>query len=79
LNPTPGYRTAGSPAPAVEAFRRRLVALGVNVTVRDTRGRDISAACGQLVAPTPGPSAAASLPVPLERQGRSPPAGRSHP
>jgi 23S rRNA (adenine2503-C2)-methyltransferase len=48
LNPTPGY---GVPASArVEVFARELRTLGVNVTVRDTRGRDIDAACGQLAA-----------------------------
>ena len=46
LNPTPGY---GMPAsPRVEAFAGRLRAAGLNATVRDTRGRDIDAACGQL-------------------------------
>ena len=46
LNPTPGF---GVPASTrVEAFARELRGLGVNVTVRDTRGRDIDAACGQL-------------------------------
>jgi 23S rRNA (adenine2503-C2)-methyltransferase len=46
LNPTPGYLVAGSRR--VEAFAAELRAGGVNVTVRDTRGRDIDAACGQL-------------------------------
>jgi 23S rRNA (adenine2503-C2)-methyltransferase len=48
LNPTPGWPTRGTPAPGVRAFRDRLVELGVNVTVRRTRGTDIEAACGQL-------------------------------
>jgi 23S rRNA (adenine2503-C2)-methyltransferase len=48
LNPTPGWPTRGTPAPGVRAFRDRLVELGVNVTVRRTRGTDIDAACGQL-------------------------------
>ncbi|MGZ4120616.1 MAG: 23S rRNA (adenine(2503)-C(2))-methyltransferase RlmN [Actinomycetota bacterium] len=48
LNPTPGF---GVPASLrVESFARELRGLGVNVTVRDTRGRDIDAACGQLAA-----------------------------
>jgi len=50
LNPTPGYPTRGTPRAGVRAFRDRLRDLGVNVTVRDTRGRDIDAACGQLAA-----------------------------
>jgi 23S rRNA (adenine2503-C2)-methyltransferase len=59
LNPTPGY---GMPAsPRVEAFARELKNLGVNVTVRDTRGRDIDAACGQLALESvAGPSAISS-------------------
>ncbi len=48
LNPTPGYAVRGSPPAAVRAFRDRLVQLGVNVTVRRTRGTEIDAACGQL-------------------------------
>jgi 23S rRNA (adenine2503-C2)-methyltransferase len=48
LNPTPGF---GVPASRrIEAFARELRNLGVNVTVRDTRGREIEAACGQLAA-----------------------------
>ncbi|MHB8438336.1 MAG: 23S rRNA (adenine(2503)-C(2))-methyltransferase RlmN [Acidimicrobiales bacterium] len=53
LNPTPGYAVRGTPAKGVERFRATLEALGVNVTVRDTRGVDIDAACGQLAARTP--------------------------
>jgi len=48
LNPTPGFGVPASPR--VEAFARELKTLNVNVTVRDTRGRDIDAACGQLAA-----------------------------
>ncbi|HEY2429358.1 MAG TPA: 23S rRNA (adenine(2503)-C(2))-methyltransferase RlmN, partial [Acidimicrobiales bacterium] len=50
LNPTPGYPVQGSPPAQVRAFRERLTALGAKVTVRQTRGRDIDAACGQLAA-----------------------------
>jgi len=46
----PGYATRGTPAAGVRAFRDRLAALGVNATVRDNRGTDIDAACGQLAA-----------------------------
>jgi 23S rRNA (adenine2503-C2)-methyltransferase len=52
LNPTPGYPMPGSPRRRVEAFERELRLEGVNVTVRDTRGTDIDAACGQLAART---------------------------
>jgi 23S rRNA (adenine2503-C2)-methyltransferase len=48
LNPTPGYPVRGTPAAGVRAFRDRLRDLGVNATVRRTRGQDIDAACGQL-------------------------------
>lgn len=50
LNPTPGYGVRGSAEPVVRAFRRRLGELGVNATVRSTRGVAIDAACGQLAA-----------------------------
>ena len=50
LNPTPGSKwTASRRADQVE-FVRRLEAKGVAVTVRDTRGREIDGACGQLAA-----------------------------
>lgn len=48
LNPTPGYPVRGTPPDRVRAFAARLEALGVNATVRRTRGTDIDAACGQL-------------------------------
>jgi 23S rRNA (adenine2503-C2)-methyltransferase len=48
LNPTPGYPASGSPPERIRGFVRVLERAGVNVTVRDTRGRGIEAACGQL-------------------------------
>ena len=48
LNPTPGWPTQPSPPARIRSFVRVLKAGGVNVTVRDTRGSDIDAACGQL-------------------------------
>ena len=48
LNPTPGYPTRGTPVARVRGFRRELIDLGVNATVRQNRGTDIDAACGQL-------------------------------
>ena len=48
LNPTPGSRWDASPKPVEREFVRRLQAHGVAVTVRDTRGREIDGACGQL-------------------------------
>jgi 23S rRNA (adenine2503-C2)-methyltransferase len=50
LNPTPGSRWDASPKAAQREFARRLQTRGVSVTVRDTRGRDIDGACGQLAA-----------------------------
>ena len=52
LNPTPGYLVRGSSPERVVAFRDGLIARGVNATVRNTRGRSIEAACGQLAAVT---------------------------
>jgi 23S rRNA (adenine2503-C2)-methyltransferase len=48
LNPTPGYPVRGTPRGGVRQFRDQLAALGVNATVRVTRGVEIDAACGQL-------------------------------
>ncbi|WP_428538330.1 23S rRNA (adenine(2503)-C(2))-methyltransferase RlmN [Propionicimonas sp.] len=50
LNPTPGSRWTASRRSDEDAFVRRLEARGVAVTVRDTRGREIDGACGQLAA-----------------------------
>jgi len=54
LNPTPGYLVMGSRSQRVSEFRDGLESLGINVTVRNTRGRSIDAACGQLAAVTNG-------------------------
>ena len=50
LNPTPGSEWDASPKPAEREFVRRVRERGVSCTVRDTRGREIAAACGQLAA-----------------------------
>jgi 23S rRNA (adenine2503-C2)-methyltransferase len=50
LNPTPGSEWDASPKPVEREFVRRLRAAGVATTVRDTRGREIAGACGQLAA-----------------------------
>jgi len=52
LNPTPGYLVRGSDKQAVRDFTQELLELGVNATVRRTRGVEIDAACGQLAADT---------------------------
>ncbi|WGW13094.1 23S rRNA (adenine(2503)-C(2))-methyltransferase RlmN [Saxibacter everestensis] len=50
LNPTPGSIWTAS-EPSVEAeFIRRLRDAGIPTTLRDTRGREIDGACGQLAA-----------------------------
>ena len=48
LNPTPGYPTVGTSPEGVRWFRDQLVANGTNATIRQNRGTDIDAACGQL-------------------------------
>ena len=48
LNPTPGFLVKGSTSERVRQFRDGLAAQGINATVRNTRGRSIDAACGQL-------------------------------
>lgn len=50
LNPTPGSQWDASPKTAEREFVRRVKERGVSCTVRDTRGREIAAACGQLAA-----------------------------
>ncbi len=48
LNPTPLSEERASTKLHIEQFAAALKQRGVNVTVRDTRGKDIDAACGQL-------------------------------
>jgi 23S rRNA (adenine2503-C2)-methyltransferase len=48
LNPTPLTKERASSEAVIGQFSRELTRRGVNVTVRDTRGRNIDAACGQL-------------------------------
>ncbi|MFN0284872.1 MAG: 23S rRNA (adenine(2503)-C(2))-methyltransferase RlmN [Kineosporiaceae bacterium] len=50
LNPTPGSRWTASDPRVQDTFVERLRAHGVPTTVRDTRGREIDGACGQLAA-----------------------------
>ena len=50
LNPTPGSKWTASRPEDEKEFARRLEAAGIAVTVRDTRGREIDGACGQLAA-----------------------------
>ncbi len=50
LNPTVGSRWTASRPGVEQNFVERLRAHGIPTTVRDTRGRDIDGACGQLAA-----------------------------
>ena len=50
LNPTPGSIWTASTREATDEFVRRLERAGVPTTLRDTRGKEIDGACGQLAA-----------------------------
>jgi len=50
LNPTPGSRWTASDPDVEAAFVAALRARHIPTTVRDTRGREIDGACGQLAA-----------------------------
>jgi 23S rRNA (adenine2503-C2)-methyltransferase len=65
LNPTPGYPVVGSSRDQVRRFRDDLTGLGVNATIRITRGAEIDAACGQLAASPRATSARRPDPVRL--------------
>ena len=50
MNPTPGVKWKEPTSARVNAFVSRVENRGVSITLRDTRGRDADAACGQLLA-----------------------------
>jgi 23S rRNA (adenine2503-C2)-methyltransferase len=50
LNPTPGSKWTASEPHVEHTFVARLRAHGIPTTMRDTRGREIDGACGQLAA-----------------------------
>jgi 23S rRNA (adenine2503-C2)-methyltransferase len=50
LNEVPGSKYTRSRDEDMDEFVRRLEAKGISTTIRDTRGNDIDAACGQLAA-----------------------------
>jgi len=50
MNPTPGVRWKEPTPQRTKQFVADVEARGANVTLRDTRGRDADAACGQLLA-----------------------------
>jgi len=63
LNPTPGSIWTASEPHAQNEFVRRLSAAGIPTTLRDTRGKEIDGACGQLAAADGAPQAVATAPV----------------
>ncbi|MBI3801396.1 MAG: 23S rRNA (adenine(2503)-C(2))-methyltransferase RlmN [Deltaproteobacteria bacterium] len=50
FNPFPDSPFLPTPRPQVERFRQYLLDRGVHATVRESRGQDVLAACGQLAA-----------------------------
>jgi 23S rRNA (adenine2503-C2)-methyltransferase len=50
LNPTPGSIWTASTREATDEFVRRLERAGIPTNLRDTRGKEIDGACGQLAA-----------------------------
>ncbi|HEX9548271.1 MAG TPA: 23S rRNA (adenine(2503)-C(2))-methyltransferase RlmN [Acidimicrobiales bacterium] len=66
LNPTPGFPTRGSSPAHIRAFQTWLAEAGVNATIRQNRGTDIDAACGQLAAGRP---ARPARPTPVALRG----------
>jgi 23S rRNA (adenine2503-C2)-methyltransferase len=48
FNPFPGAGFTPSPRERIDRFQAILRAHGINATIRESRGRDIQAACGQL-------------------------------
>ena len=69
FNPIPAVAWEPSPPERIRAFAARLERRGVAVSVREPRGRDIAAACGQLRAETTAVRAPAA---PLARWGVRP-------
>jgi 23S rRNA (adenine2503-C2)-methyltransferase len=63
FNPFPGTPFLPTPRPQIARFRQLLLDRGVPATVRESRGQDVQAACGQLAAQNPHPD-------PLPGKGR---------
>ncbi|WP_396652440.1 23S rRNA (adenine(2503)-C(2))-methyltransferase RlmN [Microbacterium radiodurans] len=64
LNPTPGSIWTSSEPEVQDEFVRRLNEAGIPTTLRDTRGKEIDGACGQLVATEDDERAADTVPAP---------------
>ena len=63
LNPTPGSIWTSSEPEVQDEFVRRLNEAGIPTTLRDTRGKEIDGACGQLVATEDDQRAADTVPA----------------
>jgi 23S rRNA (adenine2503-C2)-methyltransferase len=63
LNPTPGSIWTASEVSVQNEFVRRLSDAGIPTTLRDTRGKEIDGACGQLVATEADIADAAATPL----------------
>lgn len=63
LNPTPGSIWTASDVSVQNEFVRRLNDAGIPTTLRDTRGKEIDGACGQLVATEDDERAAEATPI----------------
>jgi len=63
LNPTPGSIWTASDRDVQDEFVRRLNDAGIPTTLRDTRGKEIDGACGQLVATEDDERVAAATPL----------------
>lgn len=50
FNPFPGSSFLPSPRPQIDHFRQILLDKGIHATIRESRGQDAQAACGQLAA-----------------------------
>ena len=50
FNPFPGTAFRSSPRARMQGFRQILLDRGVHATIRESRGREVQAACGQLAA-----------------------------
>jgi 23S rRNA (adenine2503-C2)-methyltransferase len=53
FNPFPGTPFLATPRPQIDRFRQILLDKGVHATIRESRGQDVQAACGQLAAQNP--------------------------
>lgn len=64
LNPTPGSIWTASDLSVQNEFVRRLEAKGIPTTLRDTRGKEIDGACGQLATTEEDEAVAEMIPAP---------------